>query len=42
VALANDRGGPDNVTVVVARVDGPGLEDPRPDDRVERRGFQDR
>lgn len=42
VALANERGGPDNVTVVVARVDGPGLEDPRPDDRVERRGYQDR
>jgi protein phosphatase len=40
VALANERGGPDNVTVVVARVDGPGLEEPRPDDRVERRGYQ--
>jgi len=26
VGLANDRGGPDNVTVLVARVDGDGLE----------------
>lgn len=25
VALANERGGPDNITVVVARFDGPGL-----------------
>lgn len=40
VALANQRGGPDNVTVVVARVDGPGLEPPRAEDRVERRGYQ--
>ena len=40
VALANERGGPDNVTVIVARLDGEGLETPRPDDRVERRGYE--
>lgn len=28
IALANERGGPDNITVVMARVDGPGLEEP--------------
>jgi serine/threonine protein phosphatase PrpC len=28
VELANSRGGPDNVTVVVARLDGPGLREP--------------
>lgn len=28
IDLANSRGGPDNITVVVARVDGPGLADP--------------
>lgn len=39
IALANERGGPDNVTVVIARLDGPGLEVPRADDRVERRGY---
>jgi protein phosphatase len=39
IALANKRGGPDNVTVVVARVSGPGLMAPQPGDRVERRAF---
>jgi PPM family protein phosphatase len=34
VALANHRGGPDNVTVVVARFDGPGLAEPDHGDRV--------
>lgn len=34
VALANEHGGRDNITVVMARVDGSGLEDPRPDDRI--------
>ena len=28
VALANERGGPDNITVVIARVDGDGLPQP--------------
>ncbi len=39
VSLANERGGPDNVTVVVARIDGPGLLPPGPDDFVERRVY---
>jgi PPM family protein phosphatase len=34
VALANSRGGPDNVTVVVARLDGAGLASPQPWDDV--------
>jgi protein phosphatase len=34
VALANDRGGPDNITVVAARFDGEGLEPPRDGDDV--------
>jgi serine/threonine protein phosphatase PrpC len=32
VELANARGGRDNITVVVARFDGPGLKDPPPGD----------
>jgi protein phosphatase len=36
IDLANDRGAPDNVTVVVAHVDGEGLEIARPDDAVGR------
>jgi len=28
VELANSRGGPDNITVIVARLDGPGLREP--------------
>jgi protein phosphatase len=28
IGLANDRGGPDNITVVVARVEGDGLQSP--------------
>ena len=40
VALANERGGPDNITVVLARVDGDGLEDPSPADDVSRRVFE--
>lgn len=36
VDLANERGGPDNITVVLARVDGEGLEKPGPDDAVGR------
>jgi len=37
VALANDRGGPDNVTIVIARVDGAGLDAPQPSDDVSHR-----
>jgi serine/threonine protein phosphatase PrpC len=40
VALANERGGPDNVTVVVARLDGDGLAPPSADDAVGRRVFE--
>jgi len=36
VDLANTRGGPDNVTVVAAHVDGPGLEEPTTGDPVGR------
>ena len=34
IDLANQRGGPDNITVVVARFDGDGLAAPGPDDVV--------
>lgn len=36
---ANDLGGPDNITVVVARFDGEGLTDPRASDDVGHRTF---
>lgn len=39
VALANARGGPDNVTVVVARVDGPGVPEPAEGDPVGHQAF---
>jgi PPM family protein phosphatase len=39
VRLANERGGPDNITVVVAGLDGDGLEPPAGEDTVERRPF---
>lgn len=39
IALANERGGPDNVTVVVARLDGPGLDEPGDGDRVGHQPF---
>lgn len=32
IKLANERGGEDNITVVIARFDGEGLLDPQPDD----------
>ncbi|HET6762731.1 MAG TPA: protein phosphatase 2C domain-containing protein [Longimicrobiaceae bacterium] len=39
VEAANDRGGPDNVTVVAARLDGPGLEPPRGDEPMGRHPY---
>lgn len=39
VATANERGGPDNITVVLATFDGEGLETPSAADTVERRAF---
>jgi PPM family protein phosphatase len=39
VALANERGAPDNVTVVVAQVGGDGLQPPVSDDHVGRRVY---
>jgi serine/threonine protein phosphatase PrpC len=39
VGMANERGGPDNITVVVAMFDGEGLEPPSDGDVVERRAF---
>jgi serine/threonine protein phosphatase PrpC len=32
IALANQRGGPDNITVIIARFDGEGLRPPEPGD----------
>lgn len=40
VALANERGGPDNVTVVLGRFDGPGLKEASPDDVVQHQVFE--
>lgn len=40
VALANERGGPDNVTVIAARFEGVGLQPPQPTDRVQRRPYE--
>ena len=34
INLANERGGPDNITVIVARFDGDGLPDPTGDETV--------
>jgi protein phosphatase len=42
VGLANARGGPDNITVVLARLDGDGLDEARPGDPVERRAYPPR
>lgn len=39
VALANERGGPDNITVAMARFDGFGLQPPQAGDAVGRRSF---
>lgn len=40
VGLANDRGGPDNVTVLVARVEGDGLEKPTEADSIGRKLYE--
>lgn len=39
VERANARNSPDNVTAVVARLDGPGLREPRPSDPVRRQAL---
>ncbi len=39
VALANGRGGPDNVTVLLARFEGPGFLDPHDGDRMGHQSF---
>lgn len=39
VALANARGGPDNITLLVAHVGGDGIEEPRAGDVVKRREY---
>jgi len=39
IELANLRGGPDNITVIAARVDGAGLEEPVASDEVGRRVY---
>lgn len=39
VELANERGGPDNITVVAARLDGEGLQEPAATDSVGRNAF---
>jgi protein phosphatase len=41
IAMANDVGGPDNITVVAARFEGSGLQASRPDDEVRYRAFED-
>lgn len=40
VELARERGGPDNITVILARLDGEGLEEPQPDDAIRRRVYE--
>ncbi len=40
VAMANERGGPDNITVVLAAFEGEGLEPPSTHDVVERRTIE--
>jgi protein phosphatase len=39
IGLANDRGGPDNITVIAARFDGMGLQWPKASDEVGHRVF---
>jgi protein phosphatase len=40
IELANSRGGPDNITAIVARFDGSGLREPRTGDQVGHRRFR--
>jgi protein phosphatase len=40
VALANEAGGPDNITVVAARFDGAGLQAASPEDEVGHQSYQ--
>lgn len=40
VDLANERGGPDNITVVAAKIEGGGVGEARDDDAVERRPYR--
>ncbi len=40
VELARERGGPDNITAVLARLDGPDLDEPQSDDIVRRRVYE--
>ena len=40
IDLANERGGPDNITVVAARVVGDGVEEPGESDTVERSTYE--
>ena len=39
VGLANERGGPDNITVVAARLDGAGLHEATDDDAIGHNAF---
>ena len=39
VDMANERGGPDNVTVLVARVSGEGLDRPEQGEALARRAY---
>jgi len=39
IDLANQRGGPDNITVVIIHFEGPGLPEPRPDHSVTRQPY---
>jgi serine/threonine protein phosphatase PrpC len=39
VAHANERGGPDNITVIAARIDGDGIETATTGDRIAARRY---
>jgi protein phosphatase len=41
IAMANDGGGPDNITVVAARFEGEGLQGSRPNDEVRYRAYDE-